>query len=122
VQSQNEPNIKNKQHPCTVDCIYLRYVDNDQGGHHILDLQTGRTTTRRTVTTIPITQNIIDLVHEMAYNDNLPDGIKIENKSGKIIYGSSWIAGVYYEIDADEYEDDIITTTTIMVIMKNMMM
>jgi hypothetical protein len=112
VQAHNEPNIKNTQHPRTIAFIFLRYVDNDQGGHHLLDLRTGCTLTRRTVTMIPITQNIIDLVLDMANNDKMPDGIKIESKSGTTIYDSSWIAGVDYEYDNndidnnDEYDDN----------------
>jgi hypothetical protein len=43
VQAHTKPNPKNTQHPHTFDCIYLRYVDNNQGGHHLLDLQTGHT-------------------------------------------------------------------------------
>jgi hypothetical protein len=96
VQAHNEPNIKNTQHPRTLDCIYLRYTDNSQGGHHLLDLRTGSTIKRRSVTTIPITKNVIDLVHDMANKDNIKDGLKIETKSGKILYDSAWIAGVDY--------------------------
>jgi hypothetical protein len=43
VQAHHEPDPKNTQHPRTLDCVYLRYTDNDQGGHHLLDLRTGRT-------------------------------------------------------------------------------
>lgn len=104
VQAHDEPTHKNDQHPRTLDCIYLRYVDSDQSGHNLLDLRTGRTINRRTVTTVPITQNIIDLVHAMADQDKMSDGLKIETRSGRIIYDSSWIAGVEYEND-DETND-----------------
>ena len=89
VQAHTEPNIKNTQHPRTLDCIYMRYVDNAQGGHNLLDLRTGRTIKRRTVTIIPITQNVIELVHDMADNDKMQDGFKIETKSVTILYDSS---------------------------------
>ena len=59
VQAHTEPEPKNTQHPRTIDCIYLRYVDNAQGGHHLLDLRTRRTIKRRTVTTVTITQNLL---------------------------------------------------------------
>jgi hypothetical protein len=71
VQAHTEPDPSNTQLPRTLDCIYLRYVDNDQGGQHLLDLRTGRTIKRRTATTIPITSNIVDLVHKMAENDEM---------------------------------------------------
>jgi hypothetical protein len=68
VQADTKPDPKNTRHPHTLDCLYLRYVDNNQGGHHLLDLRTGRTIKQHAITAIPITQNVIDLVHAMATN------------------------------------------------------
>jgi hypothetical protein len=101
VQAHTKPDPKHTQHPCTLDCIYLRYVDNNQGGHHLLDLQTGCTIKRCTITTIPITENVIDLVHSMAENDNMKTGLEIETRSGTILYDSSWIAGVDYDLTTE---------------------
>jgi hypothetical protein len=106
VQAHHEPDPKNTQHPRTLDCIYLRYTDNDQGGHHLLDIRTGRTIKRRTITTVPITQNIIDLVHKMAENENMSDGLKIHTRSGLVLYDSSWIAGVDYEENEENEENN----------------
>jgi hypothetical protein len=39
IQAHQEPTHTNTQHPQTLDCIYLRYVDNQQGGHHLLDYE-----------------------------------------------------------------------------------
>jgi hypothetical protein len=61
---------------------------------------------RRAVTIVPITKTIIDLVHAMATNDKMPDGIKIETNSGMTIYDSSWIAGVDYDNDDEKTEND----------------
>ena len=41
----------------------------------------------------------------MAENDNMKDGLKIETKSGIILYDSSWISGVDYENNNEN--DDI---------------
>jgi hypothetical protein len=38
VQAHDEPDHKNNQQPRSLDCIYMRYNDNDQGGHELLDL------------------------------------------------------------------------------------
>jgi hypothetical protein len=62
VQAHTEPNPQNTQHAGTIDCIYLRYVHNEQGGHQLLDLRAGRMIERRTVTVVPIYQNIINFV------------------------------------------------------------
>jgi hypothetical protein len=99
VQAPTEPNLQNSQHPRTLDCIYLCYVDNDQGGHQLLDLHTAWMIKRHAVTIVPIKKTIIDLVHAMATNNKMPDGIKIEMNSGMTIYDSSWIAGVVYDND-----------------------
>jgi Reverse transcriptase (RNA-dependent DNA polymerase) len=101
VQAHHEPSPQNAQHPRTIDCIYLRYVDNIQGGHHLLDIRTGRTIKRRNVTQVPITQNIIDIVHAMATHDGITSGLKIKSKSGITLFDSSWIAGVDYKIDSE---------------------
>jgi hypothetical protein len=104
VQAHNEPNFKNSQQPRAIDCIYLRYIDNIQGGHHLLDLNTGYTIKRRSITQVPITNNIIGLVHKLADADGIKEGLKITNKSNVILYDSSWIAGMDY-VD-EEYDDE----------------
>jgi hypothetical protein len=105
VQAAQENTPSNTQESRSLDCIYLRYLSNQQGGHELLHLGTGRVITRRNVTPIPLTQHVIDLVHAMAERDGMPDGLKIENKAGLVLYDSSWIAGVDYD-DDEEYQDD----------------
>jgi hypothetical protein len=83
----------------------LHYLSNQQGGHELLHLGTGHVIMHRNVTPIPLTQHVIDLVHAMAERDGMPNGLKIENKAGLVLYNSSWIAGVDYD-DDEEYQDD----------------
>jgi hypothetical protein len=106
VQAHAKPNPQNSQHPRTVDCIYLCYVDNDQGGHQLLDLCTDWMIKHRAVTIVPITKSIIDLVHVVTTNDKMPEGIQIETNSGTIIYDSTWIAGVDYDNDDKNTKND----------------
>ena len=106
VQAHNEPTFKNSQHPRAIDCIYLRYVDNFQGGNHLLDLNTGQTIKTRTITQVPITQNVIELVHKLAEADGIQEGLKITNKKNVILFDSSWIAGVDYEDKSYVAEED----------------
>jgi hypothetical protein len=112
VQAHNEPTFKNSQHTGALDCIYLRYVDNIQGGHHLLDLNTGQTIKRRTVTQVPITQSIIDLVHKLAEKDNISEGFKITNRNNMTLFDSSWIAGVDYVDEHEEESNEDLETTT----------
>jgi hypothetical protein len=96
VQVHNEPDPKIAQHPRTLDCLYIHYADNKQGGHILLDLRTGRIIKRRKLSVVPITSNVIELFHQMATNYDMKDGLKIQTKSVIMLYDSSWIAGEGY--------------------------
>ena len=104
VQAHTEPSPSNTQDPRTLDCLYMRFTNNSQGGHELLDLCTGALINHCTITPVPLTQNIIDLVHAMATREGMPDGLKIKTKGGVTIYDSAWIAGVDY--DPNEIEDE----------------
>jgi hypothetical protein len=91
VQAHNEPNIKNSMMPRTLDCIYLRYVNNQQGGHNLLDLRTGKVITRRRITLVPIIQQVIDTVHKMATADGFTAGLKIVSRVGTHRGLQEWI-------------------------------
>jgi hypothetical protein len=92
-----------------LDCICLRYLNCKQGGHEFLDLQTGATITRQNVTPLPMTQNIINIVHAMADNKKMPTGFKITSRDGTTLHDSKDVnfAGVDNAIDDDdeEYEE-----------------
>jgi hypothetical protein len=81
VQAHNEPDPKNSQHPRTLDCIYLCYFDNKQGGHNLLDIRSGRTIKLRTVSVVFINCNMIELVHQIATNIDMKDGLNIKTNS-----------------------------------------
>jgi hypothetical protein len=109
VQGHDEPDPSNTNAPRSLDCIYLAYNPNQQGGHILLHLPTGRRIIRRKVTPIPITPSIIRQVHRMAENEDMPEGLKISNRYGEVLFDSTWIAGVDYdehEFDDDDYSTD----------------
>ena len=107
VQAHNENTPTNSMAPRSLDCIYLRPVYNQQGGHEVLDLTTKRVITRRSVTPIPITSTVIAAVESMAAEEGMK-GIKMRTKTGQVLYDSSWITGVDYDEDEDDldYEPD----------------
>ena len=107
VQAHNENTPTNSMAPRSLDCIYLRPVYNQQGGHEVLDLTTKRVITRRSVTPIPITPTVIAAVESMAAEEGMK-GIKMRTKTGQVLYDSSWITGVDYDEDEDDldYEPD----------------
>ena len=108
VQAHEEPKISNTNAPRSLDCIYMRYNDNAQGGHELLHLQTNSLLKRRRVTPVPITPAIIKQVHTLAEQEGMPDGLKIENRTGQLFYDAAWIAGVDYNEEDfdDQFEED----------------
>jgi hypothetical protein len=108
VQAHEEPVFSNTNAPRSLDCIYLRYNDNVQGGHELLHLPTNSLITRRTITPLPLTPAIMNQVHALAVQENMSDGLKISNRTGQLFYDSAWIAGVHYDNEAfeDAHDED----------------
>ena len=90
-----------------LDCLYLRNMSTQQNGHELLDLRTGQIITRGKVTIVPIMQNIIDIVEDLASKDGMPEGLKIELKSGGNIYDTSWVPGVDYDESTEVLENNV---------------
>ncbi len=104
LQAHNEPDHTNTNAQRSLDCIYLRPMDNAQGGHELLHLQTNQVVKRRTMANIPITPSIIKQVHALAVLDDMPEGLKITNRANIKIFDTAWIAGVDY--DEQEFDDE----------------
>jgi len=104
VQAHDEPQPTNTQQARTLDCIYLRPTGNAQGGHELFHIPTNRIIVRRNVTPIPITPAVLKEVEALAANQNMPNGLKIQNKTGNILFDSTWIAGV--DFDEEEFDDE----------------
>jgi hypothetical protein len=51
----------------TLDAIYLRPAQNQQGGHKLMDLNSGQLISRNIVHEIPVTNAVIKAVENMAY-------------------------------------------------------
>jgi hypothetical protein len=103
VQAHDKPDHTNTDAPRSLDCIYLRSMDNAQRGHELLHLQTNRLVKRCTMIKIPITPSIIKQVHTLAVLDEMPEGPKTTNRANNVI------AGVDYdeqEFDEDEYDEE----------------
>jgi hypothetical protein len=115
VLADEEPNPKNNQQSRKLDCIYLRYDSDAQNGHQLMHIPTGLMIGRATITPAPITQSVIDAVHALAEREGQPQGLKIKNKTGVILWDSAWLPGVDYDPttfeaiednEEDEDEDD----------------
>ena len=107
VQAHDDPRPKNSNETRTLDCIYLRYSDNLQGGHELLHLPTNHVINRQYITKLPVTQAVIKQVNEMATLEDMPPGLKIRNKTNNVLYDHAWIAGVDYDYtDEEKSESD----------------
>jgi hypothetical protein len=55
-------------------------------------LRTQQVITRQKVQIIPVTSSVVELVHDIAKQDRMPEGLKIATKTGTIRYDSTLIA------------------------------
>jgi hypothetical protein len=94
VQAHDDPKPKNTNASRTLNCIYLRYKDNIQGGQKLPHLQTNEIICRQYITPVPITSSIIKQVHELAVMQKMPHGLKIKNRINNYLYDHTWIPGV----------------------------
>ena len=94
VQALQENTPTNTTAPRTIGCIYLRSLDTLQGGYELLNLNTNKVITRRKITTIPITQTVIDRVEALAAADNMKPDLVFKNRKGDLLQDDDFLAGV----------------------------
>ena len=103
VQANNQPNPTNTNAPRTIDCIYLRPTTNRQGGHELMDLNSGRLITRNSVTELPVTELVIRAVEAMAEAKNMKS-LKFTNRHKLSIHPADWLEEVEYEAENENNE------------------
>ena len=84
VLAHDEPQPSNTPTARAIDCIYLRPLSTQQGGHELMNLHTGKVITRRKITVAPMTKAIIQAVEQMAESQGFK-GLKIQAKTGQIL-------------------------------------
>ena len=119
VQATSDEKEKNNNKPRTLDCLYLRPTTNHQGGFELLHLATNRVITRHNITSVAITPSVIKQVHEIAKRENMPKGLKIQNRTNVVLFDASWTAGVDYDndlfeeqVEDEDYDSDMSSTET----------
>jgi hypothetical protein len=85
VQANQENLPTNTQAPRTIDAIYLRLMTNKQGGHELMNLQTGMMITRNTIWERPLTDLVIRAVETMADEQGIKT-LKITGRNKIPIY------------------------------------
>ena len=69
VPSLGEPTNTNDSR--TLDAIYLRPMMNEQGGHEVMDLQTGKVIKRGKVFPLPMTEQVKARIRKMAHDQGV---------------------------------------------------
>jgi hypothetical protein len=109
VQAKHESTKASSNVARTLDAIYLRPAQNQQGGHELMDLNSSQLISRNFVHEIPMTDVVIKDVENMAYQQGFKS-LKFENRKGVIYHDADWIAGVDYDdpgaYNPDDMEDE----------------
>ena len=83
VQAHLYNNRLNNNVEHTVDAIYLYPAQATTGGYVVMNLNTGKKTSRKMVTVIPVTSSVINKVEELAKKQGIKE-IKFYNKKSKL--------------------------------------
>jgi hypothetical protein len=102
VQANHESTKTSSNVTRTLDAIYLCPAQNQQGGHELMDLNSGQLISRNIVHEIPVTDVVIKAVENMAYQQGFKS-LKFKNRNGVIYHDADWIVGVDYD-DPDDIE------------------
>ena len=106
VQATTENDPSNAPAERTIDAVCLSPNDNKQGGHRVMNLNTGKVVARTTCAAVPLAKAVRDKVEQMAKAQGITT-IKFANKKGVELPNADWIAGVDYELeDNDNNEND----------------
>jgi hypothetical protein len=105
VQAYNENDPTNTNAPRTFDAIYLRPLPEDQGGHEVMNLSTGLARTAMRVWEVPVTEFVIKAVEAMAEEQGIKT-LKITGRNKQPLYPADWIAGVDYDTNQNQEEED----------------
>ena len=75
----------NTPRPRTIGGICLGAMDNEQGGHRVMNLATGATITRTQVKVVPITEDVVQRVEFFARKDGVKEDTRFKTRRGEII-------------------------------------
>jgi hypothetical protein len=85
IQANHETDQTSSNASRTLDAIYLRLVNNMQGGHEFYDLNSGQVIMWAPVTQIPVTNVVIEAVEKIAKDQGFKT-LKFKNCKGAIFH------------------------------------
>jgi hypothetical protein len=105
VQANADKQPTNTMEPRTIDCLYLGPIfERLQPAYELLNLDTGKIITRRNIRPVPVTNQIINRVHELADADGMKH-LRVTDKYDNKLLPAAWLAGVDYDENLDDEED-----------------
>ena len=105
VQVNHELEPLNSNAPRMLDVIYLHATNTIQGGHELMDLNSGSVITHGSqVTEIPITTLVIKVVKTMAKYQGIKS-LKFKNRHGVVFHDTDGIAVEDYEENKNEQKN-----------------
>ena len=94
VLASTDTKARNSNKARRLDCIYLKPMENDQGGHELMDLTSRQVITRHDFDVVPVTPGVIRRVEELADKDGISSELTILDRSKRPIDDGTWTAGV----------------------------
>ena len=94
VQSENEPAKPNANAPHSLDFLCLRTAASTQKVFELLHIQTNKVATCLKIWSVPVTVSVINKVHALSRRDRMPNGLKITNITGQVLFDTSLTSGV----------------------------
>ena len=95
----------NSMAPRTIGALALRPTGNRQGSYYFLSLVSGRVITRNHATALPMPQEVIQRVHQLARAQNMQPGLAFGNRDNRILWMDQ-DNDLYNEEDDESYIND----------------
>ncbi len=110
VLAHEEPKLSNTNRARALDCIYLRAVQNKQGGYECYHIPTRQVITRPYVTVVPAPDSIVAAVDALGKSDGIQN-LKITDLRGRLLYDSTTDTALLAGVDNDEDDQDDTSVT-----------
>ena len=95
----------NTMAPRTIGALALRPTGNRQGSYYFLSLVSGRVITRNHATVLPMPQEVIQRVHQLARAQNMQPGLAFGNRDNRILWMDQ-DNDIYNEEDDESYTNE----------------
>ena len=105
--AQTHEEHNNSMNPRTIGAIALRPVGNGQGSFYFMSISTGRVLNRQHATALPMSDEVIDKIHRMAWQQKTNPGLVFADRNlNPDNYDDDEDDETYHDADKSDDEDD----------------